>query len=168
MILRRLVLFFALLIGFAMTQLPEFAQQYRQALGGAIGELSTIVANFNSQSQQVGLTQQGGIDRLLANSDALARARGSDMQNTVARLQKLVETQKDLQGAGPVARLATLATHYDQAIANRALQSFQPAIPASGEALVLGAVGFIFGGGLIHLLGWPFRRRPRVIESRIA
>ena len=167
MIMRRLALFFALLVGFAMTQVPEFAQQYRQNLSGAIGELSTVVARFDSDSQQQGLTEQGGIERLRANADPFVKGRGTQMQDLVVRLQKLIEAQKDMESAGPVGRLATLATHYDRAVANRAIQSFQPAVPTSGEALVLGVIGFVFSGGLMHLFGRPFRRKPQG-QQRIA
>ena len=159
MIVRRLALFFALVFGLAMTQLPEFIQQYRQALGGAVGELSAIVVDFDSDSQQLGLTEQGGIDRLRANADVLARQRGERMADTVARLQRLTETQKQMGSEGPVGRIATFATHYDSAIARRAYQGFQPAVPVSLDAFVLGLIGFVFGGSLIHLFGRPFRRR---------
>ncbi len=165
MILRRLALFFALLVGFAMTQLPEYAEQYRQRLGGAIDELSAVIARFDSDSQQQGLTEQGGIDRLRANTDPFVRGRGTQMQDIVARLQGLLETQKDMDSAGPLGRLTTLATHYDPAVANRAIQSFQPAVPASGEAFVLGAIGFVVGGGLVHLIARPFRRRRAVARG---
>jgi hypothetical protein len=172
MVVRRLALFFALLAGLAMTQLPEYAEQYRQRLGGAIDELSALVARFDSDSQQAGLTEQGGIDRLRANTDRFVQQRGIQMQDLIARLQRLLETQKQMDGDGPVGRLTTLATHYDQMIASRAYQSFQPAVPASLEALVLGAIGFVFGGGLIHLAGRPFRRkqgkRPREFQDRAA
>lgn len=168
MIRRRLSLFFALLIGFAMTQIPEFAEQYRQRLGGAIDELSAVVARFDSDSQQQGLTEQGGIERLQANPDTFVKGRGTQMRDIVVRLQKLVDTQKDMKDAGPVGRLTTLATRYDPMVANRAMQSFQPAVPVSGEALVLGVIGFVFGGGLVHLIGRPFRRRSGIGERRVA
>ncbi len=168
MIQRRLALFFALVLGLALTQLPEFAEQYRQRLGGAIDELSAVVARFDSDSQQQGLTEQGGIERLRANPDPFVKGRGTQMQDVAVRLQRLVETHKAMEDAGPVGRLATLATGYDSMVANRALQSFQPAVPASGEALVLGAIGFVFGGGLIHLAGRAFRRRPRLMARRTA
>jgi hypothetical protein len=172
MIFRRIALFFALVIGLAMTQLPEYAEQYRQRLGGAIDELSAVVARFDSDSQQQGLTEQGGIDRLHANSDPFVQQRGTQMQDLVARLQRLSETQKQMQSDGPVGRLATLATHYDRMVASRALQSFEPAMPVSLEAFVLGIVGFVFGGGLIHLAGRPFRkkqgRRPRAVHGGVA
>ena len=44
MILRRLAFAVSLLLGALASQLPEFAQQYRQRLGGAIDELQRIVA----------------------------------------------------------------------------------------------------------------------------
>ncbi|WP_158809782.1 DUF2937 family protein [Beijerinckia sp. L45] len=170
MVFRRIALFFALIVGMAMTQLPEYAEQYRQRLGGAIDELSAIVARFDSDSQQQGLTEQGGLDRLHANSDSFVQQRGTQMQELIARLQRLSETQKQMQSDGPVGRLATLATHYDEMVASRALQSFEPALPVSIEAIVLGVIGFVFGGGLIHLAGRPFRRkqgkRPRAISHR--
>ena len=87
------------------------------------------------------------------------------MQDIVARLQGLLETQKAMDSAGPLGRLTTLATHYDPAVANRAIQSFQPAVPASGEAFVLGAIGFVVGGGLVHLIARPFRRRRAVARG---
>ena len=96
MIIRRLALFFALLFGFAMTQLPEFVAQYEQRLGGAIDELAAIVTRFDSDSAQQSLTQSGGIDRLRANGDAFVRERGDQMQDDVVRLARLRETQTGL------------------------------------------------------------------------
>ena len=43
MILRRFALMFGLFCGVAASQLPEFAQQYRQRLGGALDELTALV-----------------------------------------------------------------------------------------------------------------------------
>jgi hypothetical protein len=162
MVFRRIALSFALIVGMAMTQLPEYAEQYRQRLGGAIDELSAIVARFDSDSQQQGLTEQGGIDRLHANTDPFVQQRGTQMQALSVRLQRLSATQKQMQTDSPVGRLGTLATHYDAMVASRALQSFEPAVPVSVEALVLGLMGFVFGGGLIHVVGRPFRKRQRL------
>jgi hypothetical protein len=167
MILRRLVLFFALLFGTAMTQLPEYVEQYRQRLGGAIDELTKVVTDFDGNSQQHGLSEQQGIERLRANPDHFVQQTGTAMQENIARLQRLVETQKLMQGEGSVGRLTTFVTHYDPMIASRAYQSFEPAVPVSLEALALGAIGFVFGGSLAHLGSWPLRRRrrPTMIEA---
>ena len=71
----------------------------------------------------------------------------------------LRETQAAFRDEGAIARLATLATHYDSRIARGAYGDFQPAIPTSPEALALGLFGFVFGGGVVHVTGHQMRRR---------
>ena len=82
MILRRIAFFVALLVAVLAMQLPEFAEQYRQRLGGAIDALAAVVARFDSDSAQQGLTEAGGIDRLQANGDALVRKRAKPSPTT--------------------------------------------------------------------------------------
>lgn len=161
MILRRLAFFFALLFGLALTQVPEFVEQYRQRLGGAIDELAAVIARFDSDSAQQGLTQGGGIDRLRSNSDRLAQQRGAQLQDNIDRLSALREAQAQFRSEGPVARLGTFVTHYDSRIARGTYNDFEPAIPTSPEALFLGLVGFVIGGGVVHMAGRPLRRRIR-------
>ncbi len=161
MILRRFALFLALVFGLAMTQLPEYVQQYRQRLGGAIDELAAIVARFDSDSAQQGLTQSGGIDRLRANPDRFVRQRGDQEQENVMRLENLRGAQAEFRGEGQVAALMTFVTHYDSRIAKGAFDAFAPAVPTSPEAFVLGVVGFLFGGGIVTLTGHRMRRRLR-------
>lgn len=159
MILRRLALFLALLFGAGATQMPEFVEQYRQRLGGAIDELAANIARFDSDSAQQGLTETGGIDRLRANPDPFVQERGDQMQDNVKRLETLRDTQATFRSEGPVARLTTFATHYDNRIARGAWSDFAPAVPVSAEAFVLGLLGFLIGGGAVHVAGRPFRRR---------
>lgn len=159
MILRRLALFLALLFGVGATQVPEFVEQYRQRLGGAIDELAAIVANFDSRSAQHGLTEEGGIDRLRTNSDPIAQGEAVQMQENVQRLQRLRGAQTAFRSEGPVARLGTFVSHYDERVARGAWSDFEPAVPTSPEAFVLGLLGFLIGGGAMHVAGRPFRRR---------
>lgn len=167
MIVRRIALFVALLFGLALTQLPEFVQQYRQALGGAIGELESMIAEFDAQSAQQGLSEAAGIDRLRGNADQLARERGDAIQSEVVRLDKLRDAQVQFRDEGALARLVTFASHYDQSIARRAYSNFEPAVPTSPEALALGLVGALFGGGVVHMTGHQMRRRrPRELSRQ--
>ena len=159
MILRRFATVVAVLMGFAATQLPEFVQQYRQRLGGAIDELSAIIARFDADSAQQGLTETSGIDRLHANPDPFVKQRGTQMQDNVVRLQNLRQTQTDFKSEGAFAQLGTFATRYDNTIAKGAFSTFQPAVPTTPEALGLGLFGFVFGGGVVHMTGRPLRRR---------
>ncbi len=161
MILRRLALFVALLLGILATQVPEFVQQYRQRLGGAIEELAAVVARFDSDSQQQGLTQSGGIDRLKSNGDRFVRQRGEQEQDNVARLQTLREAQAQFHTDGLVMQYATLVTHFDGRIAQGAIGDFSPAVPTTPQGFVFGMLGFVFGGGVVHLAGRPLRRRVR-------
>ncbi len=84
MILRRLALFVALPRRRSGDDpaCRNIAEQYRQRLGGAIDALAAVVARFDSDSQQQGLTEQGGIDRLRANTDPFVRGRGTQMQDS--------------------------------------------------------------------------------------
>jgi hypothetical protein len=166
MILRRLALFLGLLFGLAATQLPEIVEQYRQRLGGAIDELSAVVARFDSDSGQQGLTESGGIDRLHANPDRFVQKRGDEIQDDVARLQRLRDAQVAFAGEGAFARLGTFATHYDGRIAHGAWSDFEPAVPTSAEALGIGLVAFLVGGGVVHAVGRPLRgkRRQRLAD----
>ena len=161
MILRRLALFIGLVFAFAATQVPAYVQQYRQALGGAIGELAAVVAQFDSDSAQVGLSESGGVERLKRNADQLARERGDAMADTIKRLQLLRDAQDRFRTDGPLARLGTFVSHYDPRVAREAFANFQAAVPATPEAFVLGVIGFIFGGGMVHVAGRPLRRRVR-------
>jgi hypothetical protein len=164
MIARRLALFFAMIFGVSMTQVPEFVEQYKQRLGGAIDELAVVVARFDSDSKAQGLSEKGGIDRLNANPDVFVRQRGKQMAEVSARLDRLRETQEALNREGPVGRITTIVTHYDPGMARRAFDAFQPAVPVSAESFVLGVLGFIFGGGFVHIAVHPLgrgKRRPR-------
>jgi len=76
MIFRRFAFFFAMFSGLLTTQMPEYWQQYRQRLEGAIDELSAIVMQFEKDSAAQGMTVRKGIAHLEENSDALARSRG--------------------------------------------------------------------------------------------
>jgi hypothetical protein len=62
----------ALLAGLIGSQGPEFAQQYRQRLGGALEELDRIVSEFDAEVRRQNLTPAEGLKRLEDNSDSLA------------------------------------------------------------------------------------------------
>src|SRR5258708_3513030 len=47
MFFRAVAFVVALMTGMTLSQVPEFAQQYRQRLGGAIDELALIITHFD-------------------------------------------------------------------------------------------------------------------------
>jgi hypothetical protein len=159
MIIGRIALFVGLLFGTAATQLPEFEQQYRQRLGGAIDELTAIVQKFDSDSAEQGLSEAAGIARLQENPDIFIRGRGNQMQDIVSRLQRLQRTAESFENSGQFGRLVLLAENFDLRVARRAYEGFEPAVPVTAEGFVTGLIGFLVGGGLTRFLLSPFGRR---------
>jgi hypothetical protein len=89
MLARRLALAIAVLAGLIGSQAPEFAQQYRQRLGGALEELNRIVSEFDGEGRRQNLSRAEALKRLEGNSDPLARERGEDMDKAIERGQRL-------------------------------------------------------------------------------
>jgi Protein of unknown function (DUF2937) len=154
---------FCALIG---TQGPEFAQQYRQRLAGAIDELTRIVATFNDEAASHSLKQDEAVARLEANSDPLARERGADMNSDVKRLNRLKASLAAFRESSSMERLVLLARNYDAQTALQTWKDFEPAIPTSTEAIAVGALAFCWGWGATHLCAWPIRRHLRRREQR--
>jgi hypothetical protein len=120
MLARRLGLAIALLAGLIGSQGPEFAQQYRQRLGGPLEELNWIVSEFDAEVRGQNLTPAEALKRLEGNSDLLARERGEDMGKAIARADHLNEQLQAMNSAGPPMRLYVVATRFDSELARSA------------------------------------------------
>jgi Protein of unknown function (DUF2937) len=165
MFLRRIAALIGLFFGIVASQVPEYAQQYRQRLGGAIDELNTLIQRFEADAAQSGMDQQQGISHLQQSDDRFVQQRGDQMQDTIMRRDRLEKQANDFAKAGPVGRVLVLAEDFDPKIAARAYQAYEPAVPTTTEGLIAAVIGFLFGGGLIHLVAWPVRRRRRRAEA---
>jgi hypothetical protein len=166
MIVGRIAFFFALLFGVATTQLPEFMQQYRQRLGGAVDEISAIIAHFDNDARDNGLSENAAIAQLENNPDPLVKARGVDMKRLIKRLNKLEMAQTALESPNAFEKWTTFVTSFDRSIAARAYETYQPAVPTTSEGFIAGIIGFVVGGGLAHLLGLPIRYRHKLFRRR--
>lgn len=159
MLFRRLAFAVALLFAALGSQLPEFTQQYRQRLGGALDELSAALARFDADAGSQQLSREQGVARLKGNPDALAQARGDDVEQMQTRRDRLDRQAQALAVAGPVSQYAVLADGFDGQVARRAYADFQPAIPVTPAGFVAGGVAFVLGWGLTRLVALPVRRR---------
>lgn len=166
MILRRIVFFLALLLGVLASQVPEFAQQYRQRLGGAVDELNRIIRAFDADAARMQMNRDTGLERLLGNPDGFVRQRGEQIRADAARAARLEAQLQSYESAEPFWRLATFARSYEPEIARRAAQNFEPAVPVTSEGLVMTAVGFLVGwlGGRAIIAPIQRRRRRLRIE----
>jgi hypothetical protein len=166
LVLRRIVFFLALMAGIVASQLPEYAQQYRQRLGGAIDELARIIATFDADAARSSMSRDEGIARLAASPDPFVRQRADAISGDIARVAKLEKQLQAYEAAGPFWRIVSFATDHEPDIARRAAQNFEPAVPVTVEGLVLALTGF--GAGWVggRLLIAPIQRRRRIAYKR--
>jgi hypothetical protein len=160
---RILALAIGLICALAASQLPEFAQQYRQRLGGAVEELGRVVGRFDESAQSSGLSRDQAIARLGEQPEPLVRREGEAMGAAAERLAQLKRQRDDFAAAGSFERLLVFIRQMDPGLARSTYLDFEPALPATSEGVVAAAAGFVFGWGgtlfLAHLLG---RLRPSV------
>jgi len=168
MLARRIALVIGLFCGLLGTQWPEFSQQYRQRLGGALDELRRIVASFDAEADSHSLTPAQGVARLKDNADPMARERGADIEGDIAREARLERQLDALRDAGPLRRLLVTATDFDAPIAGETFSNFEPAIPVTSESLIVGGLALLVGWGGTHACAWPIRRRWRGWRARRA
>ena len=165
-IARTLAVAFGLFGGVVASQGPEFAQQYRQRLGGAIDELRRVVARFDEDARSTGQSREGALTQLRQNPDRLTSLQGEAMRGNIERLDRLERQRQSFVEAGPFGRLTLLLRDGDVDLARAAYHDFEPAVPATNEGLIAALLGFFAGYGLSRLIGVPLRRlfvrRPRV------
>ena len=166
MITRRLAVAIGLLFAVIGAQWPEFAQQYRQRLGGALDELNRMIAEFDSQARSQSLTREQGLARLERNDDPLARERADAINEDIDRADRLAKQKQAFTDAGPVTRLVTLVENFDPQTMAQAWRDYEPALPTTSEALVVGGAALVIGWCLTHAVAWPIRKSWRARQGR--
>jgi hypothetical protein len=142
----------------ALSQFPEFSQQYVQRLSGATDELRAVTIAFDTAARVGGLTRE----------EALAELRGTgfgdrfsdDMRTRVYRYERLNADYQALAHAAPLQRLVRAWRFRDPELVQRTWDDFRPALPATPEGLVFAGLGYAGGWLLVSLaLGALFGRR---------
>jgi len=144
--------------GIAASQGPEFAQQYRQRLGGAIDELRRVVQRFEADAGANGHSREAAIDRLQTNPDDLVSRQGTAMRGNVERLERLERHRQAFVDAGPFQRLWVTVRDGDLDLMEATYRDFEAALPATQEGVVAAGAGFLGGWGITLLIGSMFRR----------
>jgi hypothetical protein len=159
---RTIAVAMGLIGGVVASQGPEFAQQYRQRLGGAIDELQRVIQRFDTDAGANGQNRAGAIDRLRGHSDNLVSRQGDAMRANVERLERLQRHRQDFVDAGAFDRLVLLVRDADLDVAEATYRDFEPAVPATQEGAVAAGAGLAAGWGLTLLIVGLFRRLVRV------
>ncbi|MBO0347004.1 DUF2937 family protein [Roseibium sp. CAU 1637] len=147
---RLFVMIVAVILGTTTSQFPEFAQQYRQRLGGAIDALREVMTEFEQDAVSENLSVPQAIVRMQGSQDTLVARRGHSMERALRRLQSLSDQRDALAQAGPFARVVVVMGDLDAPLARATFEDFEPAVPVTGEGIASAA-----GGGLLGLiLAW--------------
>jgi hypothetical protein len=157
-IARTMAVAFGLLGGAVVSQGPEFAQQYRQRLGGAIDELRRVVERFDADAGANGQTRDAAVDRLRSNPDDLVSRQGIAMRLNAERLERLERQRQAYMQAGPVQRLGVMMRNADTDLMRATYSDFEPAVPATQEGLLAAGTGFAAFWGLTLMVAALFRR----------
>ncbi|MBJ6126451.1 DUF2937 family protein [Microvirga splendida] len=153
-----------LLGGGVASQGPEFAQQYRQRLGGAVDELRQVITRFDTDAQVSGETRESAIARLRSNTDDFVSRQGAAMEANVERLGRLEAHRAAMLEAGSFSRIALMVRDGDTDIMEAVSRDFEPAVPVTEEGVLSAAAGFVAVWGGLLLLSVFLRslfRRPR-------
>lgn len=161
------VLLFAAAGGLAAAQAPEFAQQYRQRLGGALDEVRQVVADFDADARRNDLTRETALQSFRASDQAFLRDRGNSISRVIAREERLQEQQARLESAPPLMRPVVVLSAPDRQVVAGAWRTYEPALPVTPAGLAWAALGFLLFGGAVSLARQVTaitRRRRRRLE----
>lgn len=152
-VLRTLGLALGLLVGAIAAQVPEFAQQYAQRLGGTLDELRRVVSGFEADAVATGRSRDDAVARLRSDGDALVARRGEAARQDIARLAALTRQRQALaEAAGPLGRVVVLLRDPDLALARATYQDYAPAIPTTADGVTAGLLGFLVAWAGLRLL----------------
>ncbi|WP_017931621.1 DUF2937 family protein [Robiginitomaculum antarcticum] len=149
----------ALICGVFASQFPEYAQQYRQRLAGAVGELERVVAQFDADANEGGLSRNDALARYQKSGDDFLEDRGDSMGQTISRYIRLNAHLTAMNKANPAERLWVFATQRDMQLAEETLEIYEPAVPVTTVGAAHAAGGFALGWLLLSLLMAPFKKR---------
>jgi hypothetical protein len=147
----------------ALSQAPEFFQQYLQRLGGRLDQAEIARDRIVAAANAHALAVRDYVAHLAANADPVVRSEGANAAATLADAERLRAAHDALAGAGPLLRPFVFLRDLDPELARATLDRFVPAVPLSAEAALYAAVGLVLGvlavAGMERLAAWPLRRR---------
>lgn len=123
------------------SQAPEFAQQYRQRIGGAVYELKTVVTDFDQDAASSQLSRDQALDRLKSSNEQFAQDRGQSMSGTIDRYQRLDEQMGWLEKSHPFTRPLLVLKNPDGQLVSHAWEIFEPAVPLNAPGALYGGLG---------------------------
>lgn len=134
------------------SQAPEFSQQYRQRLGGAIVELRQFVEDFDADARDNGLNRAQALSTYATSGEKFLNDRGRTMQAVLDRYESLLRQQTAFQKTPALFRPLAISRDYDRPLLEGTWSIYEPAIPVNMHGFSWAAAGFLVAGFLAWLL----------------
>ena len=150
-----------ILCGCALSQFPEYSQQYVQRMGGALDELATVVQDFDNSAKTAGYNRDEALS--VMTGSAFMESRQTDMRRTFDRFDTLFDDYSRLKDANAFERLAYTARMRDGDVFKGTAKDFKPAVPLNLEGASFVSIGFLFGYGLFAGFMRLLRRKPKQV-----
>ena len=147
----------ATLAAVLFAQAPEFSVQYQQRLGGALGELDPIVANFERDARRSDLTRQEALLVYGQSHEQFLRDRGKSMAEVFDRFEHLSRHHLRLDQASPLIRPVIVLADHDRKLFWDTQGAYVPAVPLDATGAVYAVLGFALGLLISLLAGWGGR-----------
>lgn len=149
-----------------MSQAPEFTQQYRQALGGAVAELELIAQDFDGASARAGLSRDQALTQYRETDNAFLSERGRQIEGALNRYERLKVQAAALESAGPFERIWLVLREPDLRVVEGARARFEPAIPLTIAGGVMALVGAFLGWLIAHGTGGTVKATGKMLRGR--
>ncbi|MCP4181909.1 MAG: DUF2937 family protein [Hyphomicrobiales bacterium] len=151
------------------SQAPEFTQQYRQRIGGAVDELKTVVMDFDKDADGAQLSRNQALDKMARSTEQLTQDRGQSMTRTVGRFERLTEQQSWLENSHPLTKPLLVLKSLDGPLFENAWKTFEPAVPLTSSGFIYGGLGAFLAMILARLgIGGTRRLGQRRSDRRLA
>ena len=166
----RLSSLFVVVLGVAgalgASQAPEFAQQYRQRLNGALDELARIVAQFDADAAAEGLDRSAALAAYDDGGSPFLDRRGASVRADIARLDRLTRHANALEATDPLWRPLLVAREADRPLLAGTWRQYEPAAPLHMAGALYAGAGFLVAAVLGLLLVRLGGRRRRGAYAR--
>ena len=145
--------------GAATSQAPEFAQQYRQRLEGALQELTHVVADFDADAARNSLRREEALALYERDERSFLRDRGVSIRRVIARVEHLDRQSARLQELPPALRPVLVLVDPDAGVFRGTLRDFEPAVPLTVHGAIWTVLGLLSGLAVVKLMMFPLKRQ---------
>ncbi len=133
------------LAGLAMfSQSPEFAQQYKQRLGGALEELRTVISDFDEDAKASEMNREEALQSMQTSEEQFSNDRALSVSRSIQRFENLGHQKFLMDAAHQLTRPLFVLQNPDPKLLKGAWADFEPAVPLNSAGGVYGGVGALF------------------------